>query len=511
VSVRIDVNVAVPAGGGTALATDVYRPAGADRAVTTVVTRTAYGKHRHLDEGRAWAARGYAFVVQDVRGRYDSPGTWDPYRHERADGAALVDWVGTQPWAGDVVAFGGSYNAYNAWAAAVTRPDAVRAVVSLAPALGFDAVKFDPSGVLRLAEHVHWWVDRADGRVTRDGLAEAMTAADPSLLRHLPVAGIGERLWARAPGWRAVLDQGPHPGPEAIGDDELAGLRAHSLHVCGWYDLVAADTIRLWQTLADAGHRRARRHTLVLGPWDHDLNLTGPSPAEQVVPSRPFDLGGLVTGWLRCLGDRPTDDVRLLAVGSDRWLHTADWPPAGRSSRWATTSDGRLQTGPGAPAGNVAFVDDPADPFPSVVAGWDRRGAEARRDVARFTSDPLTDGMVIAGTPTVELSAASTTAPADWIARLAVVHPDGAVAELGAGVHVGGDRTVSGVPLALSPCCAHLAPGSRLRLEITGTDFPRLARNLNDGCDRYLGTVPVVSHRSVSTVTTLVLPVPDAR
>src|SRR5215471_13466846 len=77
----------VPMRDGVELATDVYLPAGWDAAsgakLPALLTRTPYGKSRPVAAGRAgmgdfgtyFAAHGYAVVIQDVRGRYDSPGT----------------------------------------------------------------------------------------------------------------------------------------------------------------------------------------------------------------------------------------------------------------------------------------------------------------------------------------------------------------------------------------------------------------------------------------------------
>jgi uncharacterized protein len=498
-STRVEANVRIGPH-DAALATDIYRPDHGGPA-TVIVARTMYGKHRHLREGMAWAARGYAYVIQDVRGRYESGGDWEPYRNERADGADLVDWLRTRPWAGDLVLLGGSYNAYTAWAAAVSRPDVVTGVVSLAPAMGFDAVKFDRCGVLRLDEHVHWWVDHADGRVDRAGLAAAMATTDPSVVAHLPVTDIGSRLWVDAPTWRAVIDHGPRPGPEAVDDEEIRALEVHSLHVCGWYDVLAPEAIRLWRLLSG---READRygHTLVVGPWDHDLTLGGPGPDEQVFPSEPFDLGGTIVTWLQGLATAPPPvEVRVLPIGSTRWVQGTTWPPgpAGghRVARWHAGPDSTLLADPG-PPGGIEIVDDPDRPVPSVVAGWDRRPVEVRPDIARFTSAPLAEPLTICGVPSVVLEATSTATASDWIVRLVVVRAGGSIAELAAGTHVARRRRLAGVEVELSPCCAVVAAGDRLRVEIAGTDFPRLARNLGTG-DRYRSSDVLSSTRTVLT------------
>lgn len=52
-----------------------------------------------------------------------------------------MQWLAGQGWAGDrIVLLGGSYAAFTAWAAAVVGQPAVRAVISLMPAMGLPQV-----------------------------------------------------------------------------------------------------------------------------------------------------------------------------------------------------------------------------------------------------------------------------------------------------------------------------------------------------------------------------------
>ena len=55
------------------LATDIYLPEGAGR-VPTVLVRTPYGKTIGTAAYYRFVQRGYAVVIQDVRGREDSEG-----------------------------------------------------------------------------------------------------------------------------------------------------------------------------------------------------------------------------------------------------------------------------------------------------------------------------------------------------------------------------------------------------------------------------------------------------
>jgi uncharacterized protein len=53
---------------------------------------------------------GYVVVAQDVPGRYDSDGEFEPNVNETNDGVDMIAWAAAQPWpAGLVGTFGGSY------------------------------------------------------------------------------------------------------------------------------------------------------------------------------------------------------------------------------------------------------------------------------------------------------------------------------------------------------------------------------------------------------------------
>ncbi|MBT5055097.1 MAG: CocE/NonD family hydrolase, partial [Gemmatimonadetes bacterium] len=80
----------VPGAGGD-LATDVYLPPGAG-PFPVVLQRTPY--HRRVLETLAptFVQAGYAYVVQDCRGKWDSGGQFTPLVHEAEDGLTTLDW-----------------------------------------------------------------------------------------------------------------------------------------------------------------------------------------------------------------------------------------------------------------------------------------------------------------------------------------------------------------------------------------------------------------------------------
>src|SRR5262245_47397497 len=113
--VAVETNVMIPMRDGVRLAVDIYRPAKDGRPVEgkfpALLTRTPYDKgNGRSSEGEYYAKRGYVVVINDVRGRYASEGTWRLIADDPQDGYDVVEWIARQPWSdGQVGTFGTSY------------------------------------------------------------------------------------------------------------------------------------------------------------------------------------------------------------------------------------------------------------------------------------------------------------------------------------------------------------------------------------------------------------------
>jgi putative CocE/NonD family hydrolase len=75
-----------------------------------ILTRTPYNKSGSKSLGNYFAARGYACVAQDTRGRYNSEGVWHFLTDDGHDGLDTADWIAKQPWSnGKIGMLGTSY------------------------------------------------------------------------------------------------------------------------------------------------------------------------------------------------------------------------------------------------------------------------------------------------------------------------------------------------------------------------------------------------------------------
>src|SRR5690606_30410494 len=96
--------VFTPMRDGVVLASDVYIPAREGRVVDqpcpVLLERTPYGRDtaRRAMDALFFAAHGYVVVMQDVRGRFDSEGLWQPFLRDPEDGYDTIEWIAQQPW-----------------------------------------------------------------------------------------------------------------------------------------------------------------------------------------------------------------------------------------------------------------------------------------------------------------------------------------------------------------------------------------------------------------------------
>ncbi|MFB7028048.1 MULTISPECIES: CocE/NonD family hydrolase [unclassified Streptomyces] len=465
------------------LATDVRLPEGPG-PFPAVLVRTPYDRTRHRAEAHGWARRGFAAVVQDVRGRFASAGEWRPYENETADGTATARWIRRQPWNdGRYVAVGSSYGAHCALVLALeadpeARPDAVVAAV---PALGAAETAREPSGTERLLSRAGWWAAHGDRRDSDEGALGAALAADPGLLAHLPLTGLPDRLGRSLPSWAGLWRHHERGRLAARAVD--AGMPL--LAVGGHHDHFTEDTVALWRAWGGPSAR------LLLGPWGHGLTSV---PGPDAGPAHRVNLGDLYVRWARRAltgGLAPGRRGALALGGGDLWL------PADTEGEPRTYGLRLLR-------GSV-FTADPDRPVRSDDLGV---SADGEPDRCLLATSPLPRPLDAVGPVRVRLRATADTPSADWIARLVALAPEGTAERLAVGVlrrERRADRAdradrvdrAEEFTIDLGRIARRLRAGVRLRLEIAGHHFPAHARNPHTGDDPVTARRLLPSRREV--------------
>ncbi|WP_328349873.1 CocE/NonD family hydrolase [Streptomyces sp. NBC_00445] len=456
------------------LATDVRLPDG-DGPFPAVLIRTPYDRGRHGAELRGWAHRGFAALVQDVRGRHASPGEWHPYEDEAADGAAAVHWIRGQSWSdGQVVAVGASYAAHCALAVALDAPTDARpdAVIAAVPALGPAETAREPSGVERLLARAGWWAAHGDRPDSDESALGKALAADPGLLTHLPLTGLPERLGRSLPSWPGLWRH--RERGRLVSAAGRAGMPL--LAVGGHHDHFTDDTVALWRRWGGPSAR------LLLGPWGHGL-VAEPGPDAEA--AHRVSLGELYVRWARraLAGDLGPGHRGAAGLGGSLL-----WMPADTEGE-PRTQNVRLLHG-------SSFTADPERPVSSEDLAVTTDG---HPDRCLLVTPPLPRPLDVVGPAEVRLRATAHTPSADWAVRLVAITPAGVAQRLAVGVVRRDEPPGRGAEftVGLGRIARRLAAGTRLRLEIAGHHFPAHARNPHTGDAPVTATRLLPSRREV--------------
>ena len=389
----------VPMRDGVRLATEVILPRGPG-PFPAVLARTPYGRGWQAFHLAHWAARGYALVFQDVRGRGDSEGAFEPWLHERKDGYDTIAWLLNQPWSnGRVGMIGASYAAQVQWLAAAEHPPGLVAIIPLVSGTDpFEDTPYD-HGILKLGL-LEW-----SHAVTHPGHTAAGTG--PDAWRTLPLSRTDDAVFGEdIPIWNDwVRRNDPASWADAAFLTDVTHTDVAVLHVSGLWDVESIGTATNWAALREAGHRN---QWLVFGPWGHqnfaDTMVTDRGDVEYGPEAR-LNLMALwvrfFDTWLkdREVGWRDEPTARVFVTGANHWLRLDGFPPP--SGRLLELCLGDSDPGLGAtlsacsgvPPATVRYTYDPANvprqPDPSFAESSAYEAGDGAGDEVRFLGAPL--------------------------------------------------------------------------------------------------------------------------
>lgn len=533
VSVRGEVRrseegtAAVPMRDGVVLRADILLPRKGG-PFPVLVYRTPYGAKNALQEYTTFQHaldRGYAVVVQDVRGRYASDGVFVPYQNEGRDGYDTIEWAASQPWSnGKVGTFGLSYPGAVQWLAAVENPPHLTAMV---PAMTFSSHRnfFYAGGTFDLS-WIEWIWDNiapdirvkrnAPGPRTDDEASAAWARNGLDMESVLPLSAM-DALQGIAPYYYEWLR---HPPDDPWWNwADLRGkyglTHAAVLNLSGWYDdhYGPEGATTNFRGLVEARQGRPNGTSLLIGAWVHGVKSTGTGKAgDRSFPDgAKIDYDNTVLDWmdhyLRGI-DNGVDrkpPVRYYVMGADAWRESQAWPPPSSPTRFylrnaAPGSPGLLTDAQPPAAGYSSFVSDPSHPVTDKYAedsgAHDYRYLTDRTDLLSFDTAPLSADTEITGAVDSHIFLSCDCRDADVWVRLYDVAPDGAVwNEMSPGIDVqraSFRETAKGRQL-LNPGQIYeirvtggvtsnvFRKGHRIRVQVSGAFFPYFSRNLQSG------------------------------
>jgi uncharacterized protein len=501
----------VPMRDGVKLHTIVWLPEGSG-PWPVILVRTPYPPGR----ASGLVEQGYAYVLQNTRGRHGSEGENVPFLAdawgEHQDGYDCVQWVATQTWCnGKIGGLGGSAPGITQYLLAGSAP----------PQLTCQWVGAACSSLYHQAMH--------QGGAFRKAMVEGWMnnkEFDPSTLEFFRKNTTYNELWKGLD-----LTQVAHR------------VNVPVYHQGGWYDIFLQGNIDAFVALQyNGGPGAIGNQKLVIQPRSHGGRGDLKYPDNSREPDNFIGRFQWLDQYLK--GDSADPDtfpaVAYYLMGDvddpnapgNVWKYSDHWPVKAKQTAYYLRTYGRLTISPPPEKEEwTAYRYDPKDPVPTrggqnllLPAGpMDQRQVENRSDVLVFTTDPLKEPVEVTGRVTVRLYASSSAVDTDFTAKLSDVYPDGRSMLLTDGIIRARHRKSFEREEFLKPGAVYefeidlwstaivFNKGHRIRLAVSSSNYPRFDANPNTGRKSGGGEEPIVAINKVffdaSRPSALLLPI----
>jgi putative CocE/NonD family hydrolase len=515
---------------GVRLDTNIFHPLASGR-YPAILLRTPYGKGTDLPSGyNSFLNHGYAVVLQDVRGRYDSQGVFDALNQEGPDGYDTINWIASQPWSdGQVGMIGGSYLGIAQWRVAVLNNPHLKAIFPVVSGSDdyFDRF-YSPGGAAKLGHRLLWFSENMNAAGTPKAKFDDYVGHLP--LRTADQAATHQTLNA----FQTIL---AHPTYDSFWKEmsireKMDRIRVPVFLVGGWYDNYVEGDLDAFSALRKLSGKNDSKHRILIGPWPHNMSTpfprvsygddsSSPIRAYQIewfdhwLKGMPEDEKYLLEGWHQTRAEVDGAPVQIFVMGANRWRDEQEWPLArtrytslylasqGRAN--TLNGDGTLESKPQKTGEFDQFTYDARKPVPTMggavccdpkIFAWgpmDQRAVEKRGDVLVYTSAPLKHDMEVTGPVHVVLYASTSVLDTDFTAKLVDVFPNGEARNLTDGIlrmryRDGLEKAELAQPGEVYPLTIDAGvtsnvflAGHSIRIEISSSNFPRFDRNPNTG------------------------------
>ena len=575
----IDEKVMMPMRDGIRLSTNIYRPKTNDK-VPVIFSRTPYnfnswgdGKERTraLQSALQMVEKGYAYVVQNERGRYFSEGEWDILGVPLTDGYDAFTWLSNQTWSnGKIGTIGCSSTAE--WQMAVASLDHPAHAAMVPQGFGagvgrvgqyFEQGNWYRGGVEQLL-FASWLYgveqDKFKPRIPAGASQEDLirisrfydlAPENPPVnwaeaFQHLPLKDLLKNVSGKKEIFDKMIVRKPNDEDWYKGGlyhDDM-GFGVPSFWFVSWYDVATSPNLELFNHVRNNAESKSVRENqyLVISPTLHcgfkrakENTIVG----ELSVGDARLNYDEQIALWFDHFlkGDKNNFEnkiprVQYYTMGINKWQQSETWPPKGVTYQtYFLGSKGNAQTmyGNGTlslsknskPEGKDSFVYDPMNPVKSYGGGvcctgnavqggsFDQRIMETRADILVYTSQPLEEGIEVSGFIEADLYVSSDVKDTDFTIKIIDVYPDGRAYNLDetiqrARYRDGYDKEVfmdkgKVYKVSLSPMSTsnYFKKGHRIRIEVSSSNFPRFARNLNTGGNNYDEKIGVIATNNI--------------
>ncbi len=506
-----ELDVKVEMRDGIRLSTNIYRPDTAG-SFPVILIRSPYGNGGTGNrDGHFYAQRGYVYIVQDTRGRYESEGLFYAMQHETEDGCDMQNWVGQQNWCnGKLGTTGGSYVGFTQWMPAPYQQPLLKTMIPAVTFSDFYSAVYQ-NGAFRLGLFVPWSIEMTTPFIIP---ADTVQNRMQKVLQSLPLIEQDKEMGWRIPFLRDWLS---HPVRDKFWEATQVGnnyfkIDASICNIGGWFDILLGNTIDnyLFMTGDDIAPEIRKKQKLLIGPWLHNWGRQQVGDIDfgedAAFNNREFQLRWF-DSQLKDMNNGIMEEppVKIFVMGANKWRFENEWPLARTDyQKYYFHSGGNANTLNG--DGSLSLVkakNEPADKFtynpanPVVskeeMGPWDQSSIEMRKDVLVYSTPALKEDLEVTGPVKVILYASSSAINTDFTAKLVDVYPDGRAIRLCEGIIRASYRIAGETPNNINPGEVYeyeidlwatsnlFKAGHQIRVEISSSSFPRFDRNLNTG------------------------------
>ncbi|MDY6308661.1 MAG: CocE/NonD family hydrolase [Oribacterium sp.] len=514
----------IPSSDGVRLETWLYFPLHSEGPVSTIAVRSCYPNQEELliKKAEAFNRRGFGFAIQWCRGTHRSEGDWVPNVHEREDGLAFMDFLQQDARVLNVGYWGDSYLAMTGWCMADAVPSKVKAMCLNVYGC-FRHVSAYQDGLFRQDILTSWAMENAGKMVNADYLESAA---------FRPQIEVDEKMWGIRLDW--YRDWITHTdADDPYWEEGFWGMMKEipskiriPLYIReGWYDHHLGSALCSWNALAE---KTKAMSILEIGPWNHYSNVCIEHQTTKSLRNNSISGPALWFDGILRKGMEPAEEIRLYEVGGDTFEKYQEYPVPVKESRVFYLRAGsdpinhKLTSAEGAEQSSVSYVYDPNDPVIShgaestlhlIQENGSLLQAEvnARGDVISFVSDSLQESLHVNGQISVHLFVSSDARDTAFTAKLMEVFEDGSaynvrgtittLAYRNGASHRGTYRPGEIVRITLNMWDIDwlFQKGSRLRLDISSSDFPQYAVHTNHEGIWSLQKDTIIAHQTIYT------------
>lgn len=514
----------IPSSDGVRLETWLYFPLRSEGPVSTIAVRSCYPNQEELlvKKAEAFNRRGFGFAIQWCRGTHRSEGDWVPNVHEREDGLAFMDFLQQDARVLNVGYWGDSYLAMTGWCMADAVPSKVKAMCLNVYGC-FRHVSAYQDGLFRQDILTSWAMENAGKMVNADYLESAA---------FRPQIEVDEKMWGIRLDW--YRDWITHTdADDPYWEEGFWGMMKEipskiriPLYIReGWYDHHLGSALCSWNALAE---KTKAMSILEIGPWNHYSNVCIEHQTTKSLRNNSISGPALWFDGILRKGMEPAEEIRLYEVGGDTFEKYQEYPVPVKESRVFYLRAGsdpinhKLTSAEGAEQSSVSYVYDPNDPVishgaESTLHSIQENGSllqaevNARGDVISFVSDSLQESLHVNGQISVHLFVSSDARDTAFTAKLMEVFEDGSaynvrgtittLAYRNGASHRGTYRPGEIVKITLKMWDINwlFQKGSRLRLDISSSDFPQYAVHTNHEGVWSLQKDTIIAHQTLYT------------